>query len=75
MKIGLKNSSFPHRHFTEHLVSAFGKSPWEYNLNHETLSFSIWQLKSNTGRHLHQSTHKNRTENETFIRRLYVLEK
>jgi hypothetical protein len=27
------NSIYPHRQFTEHLVSAFGKSPWESNLN------------------------------------------
>jgi hypothetical protein len=36
-------------HFTEHLVGAFGKSPWENNLIHETLSLLIRRLKSYTG--------------------------
>jgi hypothetical protein len=26
-KIGLNNSLYPHRHFTEQLVGTFGKSP------------------------------------------------
>jgi hypothetical protein len=49
MKIGLKTSLYPYRHFTEHLVDAFGKSPWDSDLNHETSSFSIRQRKNNTG--------------------------
>jgi hypothetical protein len=28
-KIGLKNSLYPHRHFTEHLVGVFEKQPVE----------------------------------------------
>jgi hypothetical protein len=27
---------YPHGHFTEHLVDAFGKSPWDCDLNHKT---------------------------------------
>jgi hypothetical protein len=38
----LKNSLYPHRHFTEHLVGAFRNSPWESDLNHESSSLSIW---------------------------------
>jgi hypothetical protein len=49
MKIGLKTSFYPYRHFTEHLVDAFEKSPWDSDLNHKTSSFSIRQLKNNTG--------------------------
>jgi hypothetical protein len=49
MKIGLKTSLYPHRYFTEQLMDAFRKSPWESDLNHETLSFSIRQLKNYTG--------------------------
>jgi hypothetical protein len=33
-KNGLKNSLYPHMHFTEHLVVAFGKPPRESDLNH-----------------------------------------
>jgi hypothetical protein len=33
MKIESKISLYPHRHFTEHLVGAFKKSPWECNSN------------------------------------------
>jgi hypothetical protein len=48
-KIRSKNNLYPHRHFTEHLVDAFGKSPRESDLNHETSSFSIQRLKNYTG--------------------------
>jgi hypothetical protein len=65
----LETSLSPLRHFTEHLVNEFVKLSRENDLNHKTSSFSIRQLKSNTGCHLHQSTHKNHRENETFIRR------
>jgi hypothetical protein len=40
-KIESKNSIYLHRHFTEHLVDTFGKSPWECDLNHESLSLLI----------------------------------
>jgi hypothetical protein len=36
IKIKLKNSLCTHRHFTEHLVGAFEKLPWECDLNHES---------------------------------------
>jgi hypothetical protein len=35
-KIESKLNLYPHRHFIEHLVGAFGKSPRESDLNHET---------------------------------------
>jgi hypothetical protein len=41
-KIDSKNSVYPHRHFTEHLMGVFGKSPRKSNLNHESLSLLIW---------------------------------
>jgi hypothetical protein len=55
-KIRSKNSLYPHRHFTEHLVGAFRKPPRECNLNCKTSRFSIRQLKNKTGLHLQQST-------------------
>jgi hypothetical protein len=36
IKIDLKNSLYPYRHFTEQLVGVFGKSPRESDLNHES---------------------------------------
>jgi hypothetical protein len=48
-KIRSKLSLCHHRHFTEHLVGAFGKSPRESDLNYKTSSFSIRQLKNNIG--------------------------
>jgi hypothetical protein len=51
IKIGSKNSLYPHRHFTEHLVAVFGKSPRESNLNHESSSLLIRRLENNTGAH------------------------
>jgi hypothetical protein len=59
-KIGSKNSLYPHWHFTEQLVNAFRKSPWERNLNHEILSFLIRQLKNYTGLQLQPSTSNTR---------------
>jgi hypothetical protein len=56
-KIGSKNSLYPHRYFTKHLVDAFGKSPRESDLSQETLSLLIWQLKNHTGDHLQRFTH------------------
>jgi hypothetical protein len=58
IKIDLKNSLYPHRHFTEHLVSTFRKSPWESDLNHESSSLLIWWLKNYTEYSLQPSTHK-----------------
>jgi hypothetical protein len=48
-KIGSKNSLYPHKHFTEHLMDLFRKSPWNSDLNYETSNFSIRQLKNYTG--------------------------
>jgi hypothetical protein len=44
-KIGSKNSLYSHRHFTEHLMSAFEKPPRKSNLNHESSSLLDWRLK------------------------------
>jgi hypothetical protein len=43
-----KNSLYPHSHFTEHLLDAYGKSPWEHNLNHEFSSLLIRRLNNYT---------------------------
>jgi hypothetical protein len=40
-KINLKNSLYPHSHFTKHLMGTFEKSPWESDLNYESLSLLI----------------------------------
>jgi hypothetical protein len=48
-KIGSKNSLYPHSHFTEHLIGAFEKSLRESDLNQESSSLLICQLKSYTG--------------------------
>jgi hypothetical protein len=57
----LKNSLYPHRHFTEHLVGTFRKSPRESDLNHEFSSLLIQRLKNYTGfEYLH--THMNSRE-------------
>jgi hypothetical protein len=40
-KIRSKNSLYPYRYFIEQLVGAFGKSPQESNLNHESSSLLI----------------------------------
>jgi hypothetical protein len=43
-KIGSKNNLYLHRHFTEHLVGAFGKTPWDaYIEAHEELETINWQ--------------------------------
>jgi hypothetical protein len=62
MKTGSKNSLYPHRHFTEHLVDAFGKSPWKSDLNHESSSLLIQRLESYTGITLQPFTHKDPKE-------------
>jgi hypothetical protein len=49
IKIGSKNSLYPHRHFTEHLVE---KLPRENNLNHEPSSLLDRRLKNYTENHL-----------------------
>jgi hypothetical protein len=51
-KIRSNNSLYPHRHFTEQLVGAFRKSPWESDLNQEPSSLLIRRLKNHTGIHL-----------------------
>jgi hypothetical protein len=58
IEINPKNSLYPHRHFTEHQVGAFGNSPRENNLNHETSSLLIRWFKSNIGFTLQQSWQK-----------------
>jgi hypothetical protein len=47
-KIRSKNNLYPHRHFTFHLVGAFGKLPPESNLNKESSSLLIRRLKNHT---------------------------
>jgi hypothetical protein len=56
IEINSKNSLYPHRHFTEHLVGAFGKSPQESDLNNESLSLLNRQLKNYTGISLQRFT-------------------
>jgi hypothetical protein len=67
----IKNSLYPLRHFTEQLVGAFRKPPWEYNLDRESSSLLNRQLKSNTGNPLptnHTEIHQKSTqENESQI--------
>jgi hypothetical protein len=48
-KIDSKNSLYPLRHFTEHLMGVFRKLPRKNNLDHESSRFLIWWLKSTTG--------------------------
>jgi hypothetical protein len=47
-RINSKNSLYPLSHFTEHLVGVFGKVPWGNDLDHESSSFLIRQLKRHT---------------------------
>jgi hypothetical protein len=58
-KIESKNNLYPHNHFTEHLVNAFKKSPWENNLNQKFLSLLDRWLKNKYWLHLQgfQSQH------------------
>jgi hypothetical protein len=51
-KIGSKNSLYPHSYFTEHLVGAFEKLPWESDLNHAPWSLLDRRLNNYTGNHL-----------------------
>jgi hypothetical protein len=37
-KIDSKNSLYPLRHFTEHMVNVFRKLPWKNDLDHESSS-------------------------------------
>jgi hypothetical protein len=46
IKIRSEINLYPHRHFTEYLVDAFGKSPQKIDLNYKTSSFLIRQLKN-----------------------------
>jgi hypothetical protein len=57
-KIGSKNSLYHHKHFTEHLVDAFRKSPRKNNLNQEPSSLLIRRLENLTGFALQQFTLK-----------------
>jgi hypothetical protein len=61
-KIKSKNNLYPHRHFTEHLVGAFGKSPRESDLNQELSSLLIRRLKNYTGFSLQQFIDNNTTQ-------------
>jgi hypothetical protein len=56
-KIRSKNSLYPHRHFTKHLVGTFGKPPRESDLNYEPSSLLDRRLKNYTGFTLQPSTH------------------
>jgi hypothetical protein len=56
-KIDLKNSLYPFRYFTEHLVDVFRKLLRENDLDHESSSLLIRWLKSTTGISLQQSPH------------------
>jgi hypothetical protein len=61
-KIESKNSLYPHNHFTEHLMGAFGKSSWKSDLNHKSSSlFNRW-LKNYTCNTLQQFTQNQRLE-------------
>jgi signal recognition particle GTPase len=62
-KIGSRNSLYPHRHFTEHLVGTFEKSLLESDLAHETSSLLIQQLKNCTGFFRHDSQQSDNTNN------------
>jgi hypothetical protein len=55
-KLDPKNSLYPLRHFTEHLVGVFRKLPEERDLYHETTTHLINQLKSTPVLHLQQYT-------------------
>jgi hypothetical protein len=48
-KIEMKNRLYPLRHFTEHLVSVFGKLPRENDLDHKSSRLSIRWLNSTPG--------------------------
>jgi hypothetical protein len=61
IEINPKNSLYAHRHFTEHLVCAFEKSPQKSNLNHESSSLLDRRLKSKYRLHLQQSIHIHRS--------------
>jgi hypothetical protein len=58
IKIDSKNSLYPHSHFTEHLVGAFGKPTLKSNLNHESSSLLIRRLKNNTDTSTCNNPHK-----------------
>jgi hypothetical protein len=49
IKIRSKSSLDPHKHFTEHLVGVFKKSPRKNDMNHESSSLLIRWLKNITG--------------------------
>jgi hypothetical protein len=48
-RINSKNSLYPLRHFTEHLVGEFRILPQENNLDHKSSNFLIRRLKRHTG--------------------------
>jgi hypothetical protein len=47
--IRFRNNIYPHRHFTNHLVGVFEKSPRESDLNNESSSLLIRRLKNDIG--------------------------
>jgi hypothetical protein len=55
IKIDSKNSLYPFSHFTEQLVGVFRKLLRKNNLDHESSSLLIRQLKNDTGNNLQQS--------------------
>jgi hypothetical protein len=61
-KLDPKNSLYPLKHFTEQLVDVFGKLPGENDLDHESSTFLIQQLKSTPGLHLQQYTFNQRLD-------------
>jgi hypothetical protein len=67
-KIESKNNLCLHRHFTEHLVGAFGKSRRESDLHQEPSSLLIWRLKNYTGFTLQPFTHN---RNNRFVQRFH----
>jgi hypothetical protein len=56
-KLDSKNSLYPLSHFTKHLMDVFRKLPRKSNLNHESSSLLIRQLKNLTGFTLQPFTH------------------
>jgi hypothetical protein len=69
-KIDSKNSLYPLRYFTEHLVGVFRKLPRENDLDHEFSSLLIRWLKSTTGIQpatIPMTTHRKSHQNQTLF--------
>jgi hypothetical protein len=62
IKIRLKNSLCPLRHFTKHLMDAFRKPSRKNNLNHESFNLLNRWLKNYTGNTLQQFTQNQRLD-------------